>query len=67
MPLRPRVASLSRQLLASWLFAQPDVQSVVNPSAGIPTTQGAVPLKNALVFGLRPTTAARMKPDRFAN
>jgi porin len=40
---------------APWLIVQPDVQYVVNPGAGIPTAQSVVPLKNALVFGLRLT------------
>jgi len=39
--------------LAPWLFVQPDLQYVVNPGTGIPTAQSAVPLKNALVFGVR--------------
>ncbi len=41
--------------LAPWLNVQPDVQFVVNPGAGIPTPQSAVPLKNDLIFGVRAT------------
>lgn len=41
--------------LAPWLNLQPDMQYVVNPGAGIPTAQSAVPLKNALVIGTRLT------------
>ncbi len=44
-----------RARLAPWLYAQPDVQFVVNPGAGIPTAQSAVPLKNDLIFGVRMT------------
>ncbi len=41
--------------LAPWLKLQPDVQYVVNPGAGIPTSQSALPLKNDLIVGLRVT------------
>ncbi len=44
-----------RVRLAPWLDVQPDVQYVINPGAGIPTAQSAVPLKNDLIFGLRLT------------
>jgi hypothetical protein len=36
-----------------WLKLQPDLHYVVNPGAGIPTAQNALPLKDALIFGIR--------------
>jgi porin len=44
-----------RARLTPWFKVQPDLQFVVNPGAGIPTAQSAVPLKNALVLGVRVT------------
>lgn len=49
------VEATYRARLAPWLKLQPDVQFVVNPGAGIPTAQSRVPLKNALVSGVRLT------------
>ncbi|MGH7063743.1 MAG: carbohydrate porin, partial [Stellaceae bacterium] len=44
-----------RARLTPWLKLQPDVQYVVNPGAGIASTESPAPLKNALVFGVRVT------------
>lgn len=38
-----------------WLALQPDVQVVVNPGAGIPSTASSKPLKNAAIAGVRAT------------
>ena len=47
------VEATYRARLTPWLKVQPDLQWVVNPGAGIPSTQSPVPLKNALVLGAR--------------
>jgi len=47
------VEATYRARLTPWLKLQPDLQYVVNPGAGIPSTQSLVPLKNALVVGVR--------------
>jgi porin len=44
-----------RLRLTPWFKLQPDLQYVINPGAGIPTSQSTTPLKNALVVGLRAT------------
>ena len=49
------VEATYRAVLTPWLKLQPDLQYVVNPGAGILTAQSTVPLKNALVFGVRAT------------
>jgi porin len=41
--------------LAPWLKIQPDLQYVVNPGAGIVSTDSPAPLKNDLIFGVRVT------------
>jgi porin len=41
--------------LKPWLSLQPDLQYVLNPGAGVPTSQAPAPLKNALVGGVRMT------------
>lgn len=38
-----------------WLAVQPDLQVVINPSAGIPSPVSPVPLKNDLIGGVRVT------------
>jgi porin len=58
MPFEPGetvIEATYRAGLAPWLDLQPDLQYVVNPGAGIPTAQSALPLKNALIFGVRLT------------
>jgi porin len=40
---------------ANWLALQPDAQYVLHPGAGILTTTGARPLKDAFVMGVRAT------------
>ena len=37
----------------TWLSLQPDAQYVINPGAGIPTSESHTPLKNAFVLGVR--------------
>jgi porin len=37
----------------SWLTLQPDLQAIVNPGAGIPSSFSNKPLKNAFIAGLR--------------
>ncbi len=49
------VEATYRARLTPWLKVQPDLQYVVNPGAGIPSTQSPVPLKNDLIFGVRVT------------
>jgi porin len=49
------VEATYRARLTPWLKLQPDLQYVVNPGAGIPSTESLVPLKNALVVGVRAT------------
>ncbi len=49
------VEATYRARLTPWLKLQPDLQYVVNPGARIPTAQSAVPLRNALVLGVRVT------------
>jgi porin len=44
-----------RARLTPWLKVQPDLQFVVNPGAGIPSTLSSAPLKNALILGARVT------------
>jgi porin len=44
-----------RARLTPWFKVQPDLQLVLNPGAGIPSAPSPVPLKNALVFGVRVT------------
>ena len=44
-----------RARLTPWLELQPDLQYVVNPGAGVPSTESPAPLKNALIFGVRVT------------
>ena len=41
--------------LTPWLGLQPDLQFAINPGAGIPTPQAPMPLKNALILGMRMT------------
>jgi porin len=41
--------------IAPWLAIQPDLQIVINPSAGIPATQSTKPLRNDIITGVRPT------------
>lgn len=41
--------------LTPWLSLQPDLQFAINPGAGIPTPQAPLPLKNALILGMRMT------------
>jgi porin len=38
-----------------WLVLQPDAQYVVNPGAGVPTSPGEKPLKDAFIIGMRAT------------
>jgi len=44
-----------RLRLTPWFKLQPDLQYVINPGAGIPTPRSPLPLKNALVAGVRAT------------
>jgi porin len=39
--------------VAPWWILQPDAQYVVNPGAGIPSSLGSKPLKDAIVIGVR--------------
>jgi hypothetical protein len=58
MPYAPGetvIEATYRPRLTPWLKLQPDLQYVVNPGAGIPTAQSPLPLKNALIFGVRLT------------
>jgi porin len=58
MPFEPGetvIEATYRARLMPWLKLQPDLQYVVNPGAGIPTAQNPLPLKNALIFGVRLT------------
>jgi porin len=41
--------------VAPWWTLQPDLQIVVNPGAGIPSSFSRTPLKNAVIGGLRTT------------
>jgi porin len=41
--------------VAPWWTLQPDLQVVVNPGAGIPSTLSRKPLNNAVVAGVRAT------------
>ena len=41
--------------VTSWWTLQPDLQVVVNPGAGIPSSFSSKPLKNAVVMGVRAT------------
>jgi porin len=38
-----------------WLTLQPDLQAVINPNAGIPSQFSRVPLKDAVIAGVRAT------------
>jgi len=51
----PVIEATYRARLTPWLKVQPDLQYVVNPGAEIPTPQSPMPLKNALVVGVRVT------------
>jgi porin len=41
--------------VAPWWTLQPDAQYVINPGAGLPSSQGTTPLHNAFVVGVRAT------------
>lgn len=41
--------------VAPWWMLQPDLQIVVNPGAGIPSSFSSAPLKNAVIGGVRAT------------
>lgn len=51
----PIIEATYRARLTPWLKVQPDLQYVISPGAGIPTSLSAAPLKNALVAGVRVT------------
>ena len=51
----PIIEATYRLRLTPWFKLQPDLQYVINPGAGIPTPRSPLPLKNALVAGVRVT------------
>jgi porin len=51
----PIIEATYRARLTPWFKLQPDLQYVFGPGAGIPTPGHTMPLKNALVVGLRMT------------
>ncbi|MBV8122444.1 MAG: carbohydrate porin, partial [Alphaproteobacteria bacterium] len=51
----PIIEATYRARLTPWFKVQPDLQYVINPGAGIPTSKSPTPLKNALVAGMRVT------------
>jgi porin len=41
--------------IAPWWTMQPDLQVVINPGAGIPSSQSNKPLRNDVITGMRTT------------